>query len=177
MSISAMCFRKTMSIFTFIMLISSFIVTTHSVTYNDKLIFNEQRRNNAKFITRLNLGVLFDPIAILDNSNTYFNYYLEIRKLFVPRLSLKIANPCKQDIVSNITNTFQLCLMYNTLISNYERQANLLQKDIKQSIDTAHTLLDTYNTISYEARQRRGLFNAVGKGFIYLFNTATLDFN
>ena len=170
-----MCFRKTMAIFTFIMLFLSFIVTAHPVTNNDKLIFNEQRRDNAKFITRLNLGVLFDPIAILDNSNTYFNYYLEIRKLFVPRLSLKIANPCKQDIVNNITNTFKLCLMYDTLISNYERQANLLQKDIKQSIDTAHTLLDTYNTNSYEARQRRGLFNAVGKGFRYLFNTATLD--
>ena len=119
--------------------------------------------------------MLFDPIAILDKSNTYFNYYLEIRKFFVPRLSLKIANPCKKDIVNNIANTFQLCLMYDTLISNYERQANLLQKDIKQSIDTTHTLLDTYNIISYEARQRRGLFNAVGKGFRYLFNTATLD--
>ena len=68
--------------------------------------------------------------------------------LFVPRLSLKIANPCKQDIVNNITNTFKLCLMYDTLISNYERQANLLQKDIKQSIDIVHTLLDTCSTNS-----------------------------
>ena len=175
MDMSAMCFRKTMAIIMFIMLISSFIVTTQSVTHNVKSIFNEQRRDNAKFITRLNLEVLFDPIAILDNSNTYFHYYLEIRKLFVPRLSLKIANPCKQDIVNNITNTFKLFLIYDTLISNYERQTNLLQKDITQSIDTAHTLLDTYNINSYEARQRRGLFNAIGKGFRYLFNTATLD--
>ena len=65
--------------------------------------------------------------------------------------------------------------MYDTFIYNYERQANLLQKDNKESIDTAHTLLDTYSTNSYAARQRRYLFNAVGKGFRYIFNTATLD--
>ena len=30
--------------------------------------------------------------------------------------------------------------MNDTLISNYERQVNLLQKDIKQSIVNAHTI-------------------------------------
>ena len=157
------------------LIIMLYLITANMGTQNDKSAFYEQRRDNAAFITRLNLGVLFDPVAVLDNSNTYFNYYLKIRKLSVPKLPIKIINPCKQDIVDNITYTFKLCLMYDTLISNYERQADLLQKDIKQSIDTAHTLLDTYNTNSNTARQRRGLFNAVGKGFRYLFNTATLN--
>ena len=98
-----------MTIIMFVMLISSFIVTTQSVTYNEKSVFSEQRRGNAKFITRLNLRMLFNHIAILDNSNSYFHYNLKIRKLFEPKLSLKIADPCRQDIVNNITNTCKLC--------------------------------------------------------------------
>ena len=71
---------------------------------NDKsVVFNEQGRNITKLITRLNLGVLFNLVAILDNSNTYCHYYLEIRKLFIPKLPLKITNPCKQYIMNNVT--------------------------------------------------------------------------
>ena len=136
--------------------------------------FGEERRTHAPFITRLNLGVLFDPHSVLDNSNTNWDYLLQIRKLGIPNLPLKITNPCQQVMFKNVTNNFHICTLYETLIGNYERQTSLLQKDIRLSIETAHTLLDSFNLNNDKNRIKRGLINVVGTGFRYLFGLATV---
>ncbi len=75
---------------------------------------------------------------------------------------------------NNGTNNFYICELYDTLIGNYEKQTSLLQKDIRLSIETAHTLLDSFNLNNDKNRLKRGLMNVVGTGFRYLFGLATV---
>ena len=145
--------------------------TTQAASLNEKP-FNEEH-HAATLITRLNLGVLFDAHSVLDNSNAYWHHLLQIRKLSIPILPLQITNPCKQDKISQfLTSSLKICDLYDTLFNNYERQASLLQKDIRLSIETAHTLLNNYK-LETDSKTRRGILNVIGDAFKYLFGTAT----
>ena len=145
--------------------------TTHAASLNEKP-FNEEH-HAATLITRLNLGVLFDAHLVLDNSNAYWHHLLQIRKLSIPVLPLQITNPCKQDKISQfITSSLKICDLYGTLFNNYERKASLLQRDIRLSIETAHTLLNNYK-LETDFKTRRGILNVIGDAFKYLFGTAT----
>ena len=155
-----------------LLFLSLFFFNTFSKAYNEEPLISDEQ-SSPLFITRPNLGVLFSPHSLLDNSNTYWYHVFKIDLLKSPSEPPPIHNTCTQDSSNyKVQMTLDICTLYDLLFDTYRQQSKYLQADIETNIKTSKTLLQAHKHTLVN-RKRRGLIDIVGEGMKFLFGTAT----
>jgi hypothetical protein len=140
-----------------------------------------------KYVSRLNYGIIFRAMSILDNNENVWKHIYKIKLPAIPNLPTPIENPCHHDSwKKNVTRIvelpapqdFDFCNIYEHSVEIYDAQSQYLYADVIKNIKDIYSLMHINlqnNTNKGIKRTKRGLLNVVGDGLKFMFGTATMN--
>lgn len=150
-------------------------VTFPLLTYSTIGLRDIEINGPSHYEPRLNHGLLFEQLAVVENSNTYFQHIFIIDLLPLPPVPPKLQNPCRYNPDHNTTgyykNNLEMCTLFDLLFQTYDQQSSFLYKDIESNLHTITTVLQKHKIDT--SRTKRGLLDPIGHLYSWAFGLVT----